>query len=357
MIKSSYSVLGVMSGTSLDGIDVAHIHFSKEGQWNFSIQAAQTFPYTSEWKDVLSSLHLASEKELDIQNIRYTALLGQTILGFIQSHEISNLDAVCSHGHTILHEPSRGVTLQIGNLKDLATHLNQVVVCDFRSQDVAMGGQGAPLVPIGDTLLFSEYDACLNLGGFANASYSQNEKVIAYDLCAVNTVLNFLAEKRGLPYDNKGQLAQSGTLVSEFYSDLEALNFYKKASPKSLGIEWVHATIYPLLDKYKQHSLENLIHTYTFHVIEEIGRNFTAGQSVLVTGGGAKNTYLIQLLQDQCNAFFHIPEERVVDFKEALVFGFLGILRLRHEVNCLASVTGASKNHSSGIIFYPRNDR
>ena len=353
MIKSSYSVLGVMSGTSLDGIDVAHLHFSKEDHWNFSIQTAQTFPYTSEWKDILSSLHTATKKELEIQNTRYTSLLGETILGFIQSNGISDLDAVCSHGHTILHEPDKGVTLQIGNLEELATHLNQVVVCDFRSQDVARGGQGAPLVPIGDALLFSEYDACLNLGGFANGSYSQNSKVIAYDLCAVNTVLNFLAAKKGFSYDNGGKLAQSGTLVSAFYTDLEALSFYQKTSPKSLGIEWVHATIYPLLEKYKQHSVADLIHTYTFHVSQEIGRNFSEGQSVLVTGGGAKNTYLTQLLKAHCRARLHIPEESIVDFKEALVFGFLGILRLRNEVNCLASVTGVSQNHSSGIIFYP----
>lgn len=357
MNETSYSVLGVMSGTSLDGIDVAYIHFNKKENWTFSIEAAETFPYSQEWKESLRSLHLASTEELELENTRYTRLLGQTILKFIHSNQIENIDAVCSHGHTILHEPNKGITLQIGNLPLLASQLNQVVVCDFRSQDVAMGGQGAPLVPVGDKLLFSEYDACLNLGGFANGSYSQNGIMIAYDLCAVNTVLNFLAEKKGVPFDKDGVLAKNGTLIPDFFNELEGLSFYKKTHPKSLGIEWVYATLFPLLEKHKTNSIEDLIHTYTFHISKVIGISFSAGQKVLVTGGGAKNTYLMSLIREHSDALMVVPGEMVVDFKEALIFGFLGILRLRNQVNCLASVTGVSKNHSSGSIFHPTNDR
>jgi len=357
MNKATYNVLGVMSGTSLDGIDVAYICFTKKENWTFSIEFAETIPYSSEWKENLNSLHSLSKDAMEIENRRYTGLLGKTILHFIQTHKITQLDAVCSHGHTILHQPDKGITYQIGNLADLATQLNQQVVCDFRSQDVFLGGQGAPLVPIGDKLLFSDYDACLNLGGFANGSYVQNGEMIAYDLCAVNTVLNFLAEKKGMPFDRDGHLAQEGKLIPEFYKRLNALGYYKKSNPKSLGIEWVHATIFPLLETYKQFSVEDLMYTYTLHISEEIGKNFKEDQSVLVTGGGAKNSYLISLLKKHTKARIHIPDQKLIDFKEALIFGFLGVLRLRNEENCLASVTGSSMDHSAGVIFYPSNDR
>jgi len=353
MDKSFYSVLGVMSGTSLDGIDVAYIHFHKKKSWTFSIAVAQTFPYSAEWKETLSTLHLSLKDKLYTENDRYTKLLGHTISTFIRSNQITNIDAVCSHGHTILHDPDNGKTLQIGNLTTLATQLNQIVVCDFRSQDVAMGGQGAPLVPIGDKQLFSEYDACLNLGGFANGSYSENGIMVAYDLCAVNTVLNFLAEKKGLSYDKDGQLAKNGKLITQFYSELEKLSFYKKSNPKSLGIEWVYATIFPLLKKYNEHSVEDLVYTYTLHISKEIGKSFKINQRVLVTGGCAKNIYLISLIKKYCKAILIIPDSNIIDFKEALIFGYLGVLRLRNEVNCLASVTGVSRDHSSGVVFYP----
>src|SRR5690606_24737193 len=227
MEKDTYQILGVMSGTSLDGIDLAFVSFTKEDKWNFAIHHAETIPYPPEWKKRLSrGIELDPEKlqELDED---YTEYLAKVITNFIDKNQIGELDAVCSHGHTIKHEPHNGLTLQIGNLPELAEFTGYTVVCDFRVQDVALGGQGAPLVPVGDELLFSEYTYCLNLGGFANVSSSIEENRIAYDICAVNTVLNHYAEKLGMEYDNNGDVARTGRLNPELLEKLEALPFYK----------------------------------------------------------------------------------------------------------------------------------
>lgn len=211
MLKESYIVIGVMSGTSLDGVDLAHIHFSViKGKWSYKILESETIPYTEDWLNKLRTAVDFSQKELQQLNRDYTALLGNIIKDFILRNKIKNLDAVCSHGHTILHQPQNGFTLQIGNLKEIAEIVGQTVVCDFRVQDVKLGGQGAPLVPIGDRILFAEYDYCLNLGGFSNISFEQDGKRIAFDISPVNTVLNFYANQLGLPYDNKGEIARSG---------------------------------------------------------------------------------------------------------------------------------------------------
>ena len=353
MEKSVYNVIGVMSGTSLDGIDLAYIRFEKNKHWTFHIIEAETYSYSEEWKLILQNLHRSSPTILAEKDLQYTKLLGDTVLKFINSKNLKEIDLICSHGHTILHEPDRGITYQIGNKEALAKQLVQTVICDFRAQDVLFGGQGAPLVPIGDLLLFPDYNACLNLGGFANGSMSKNRDVIAYDICAVNTVMNSLAEKKGMPFDKDGELAKNGTLIPELFSDLGALKFYKIDSPKSLGIEWVNSIISPLLAKFNDHKVENILHTYARHISFEISRNFSKNQHVLVTGGGAKNLFLMSLLKTDCLATLFLPEEKLIDFKEALIFGFLGVLRSRNEVNCLSSVTGASVDHSSGYIFSP----
>ena len=200
-----------MSGTSLDGIDLAEIVFDCSNEiWNFEILAAETVPYSLFWKDELREAINYSEEQLERLDFKYTEKLSEEISKFIKKHNILEIDAVCSHGHTILHRPEKGLTYQIGNLPRISKMLGQTVVCDFRVQDVELGGQGAPLVPIGDKLLFSEYDYCLNLGGFANCSFEKNGKRIAYDICPVNIVLNKYAEKLGHDFDEGGKLAASG---------------------------------------------------------------------------------------------------------------------------------------------------
>lgn len=342
-----------MSGTSLDGIDLAEIEFNyNEEKWNFQILAAETVPYSSFWKNELRDAINYSEEKLERLDFKYTEKLSEEISKFLKKHNIQEIDAICSHGHTILHQPNRGFTYQIGNLPRIAKTLGQMVVCDFRTQDVELGGQGAPLVPIGDKLLFSEYDYCLNLGGFANCSFEKNGERIAFDICPANIVLNKYAEKLGSDYDDGGKMAASGTIDEDLLKKLNALSFYSENPPKSLGLEWVKENIFPILDA-SENSSKDILRIFTEHIAIQLSNQFSNNTSVLITGGGAYNSFLIERLKSLASVKVIIPSAEIVEYKEALIFGLLGVLRLRDEVNCLASVTGASKDHSSGKIVHP----
>lgn len=341
-----------MSGTSLDGIDLVEIHFGYSEKWTYRIGASETVSYSSVWKQELQRAISFSEAKLNQLNEDYTDYLSEVISAFITKHRIANIDAVCSHGHTILHEPDKGITLQIGNLPKLASLIHQKVVCDFRVQDVELGGQGAPLVPIGDQLLFADYDYCLNLGGFANCSFDQDGKRIAYDICPVNIVLNIYAEKLGFAYDDKGRLAASGMVDQLLLKRLNGLGYYLESPPKSLGLEWVKEIIFPILDMFESSS-EDFLATFTEHIAIQIAKQFQKGSSVLVSGGGTYNDYLLERIRFYRNVELVIPSEEIIEYKEAMVFGLLGVLKLRDEVNCLASVTGAREDHSGGNIFFP----
>ncbi len=353
MFKETYKIIGVMSGTSLDGIDLAHINFSiKDGKWNYQILESETISYSQNWLNKLKVAVSFSKEELIELNEDYTELLGNIIKSFIDKHQIKNIDAVCSHGHTILHQPQNGLTLQIGNLPKIAAIIQEKIVCDFRVQDVVLGGQGAPLVPIGDRILFSEYDYCLNLGGFSNISFEENNKRIAYDISPVNTVLNFYANKLGLDYDDKGKISKNGKLNSELLNELNTLDYYKKTFPKSLGFEFLKEIVLPLIEKHSI-SIEDKMHSFTEHIALQTSLALPNKHGkLLITGGGAYNDFLIERMQ------FHlpkieiiIPDNKTLEFKEALIFGLLGVLKLRNEINVLSSVTGAEMDHSSGIIF------
>jgi anhydro-N-acetylmuramic acid kinase len=245
--------------------------------------------------------------------------------------------------------------LQIGNLPEIAAICQQNVVCDFRVQDVQLGGQGAPLVPIGDRLLFSEFDYCLNLGGFSNISFEQEGKRIAFDISPVNTVLNFYSNQLGFDYDNRGIIAKSGELHSTLFDALNALDFYQKSFPKSLGFEYVKEVVLPLMESYTM-TTEEKMRTFVEHVAFQIANALPVNKGkLLITGGGAYNDFLIERLQFYApEVTITIPEPKVLEYKEALIFGLLGVLKLRNEINVLSSVTGAIKDHSSGVIFsYP----
>ena len=352
MRRKQFRVLGVMSGTSLDGIDLAYLAFTREEHWEASILKAETIPYSQKWVEALKTSAELSRTDIAALDEKYTDYLAEIIQQFIQKNKIEKLDAVCSHGHTVLHQPEEGFTIQIGNLPKLATLLQKKVVCDFRVQDVELGGQGAPLVPIGDRLLFSDYDYCLNLGGFANISTEIESNRIAYDICPVNTVLNEYASRLGFAFDRDGAIARNAEVNQNLLKELNSLSFYQQKPPKSLGIEWVNSVIFPILEKSESTS-EEIIATFTEHVAVQLSENIQhySSQKVLVTGGGAFNTYLIELLQQKTKAQIILPQKNLIEFKEALIFGFLGVLRLENEINVLASVTGASKNHSSGKIF------
>lgn len=355
MIKSKFKVIGVMSGTSLDGIDIVYatFHFRKEA-WHFEIILAETIAYNHLWRQMLKDLVSYSTDELLQVDKKYTMYLSEIIKNFIQKNKISYIDAICSHGHTALHEPDKKLTYQIGNLPDMASVLKKRIVCDFRVQDVAFGGQGAPLVPIGDKLLFSEYDYCINLGGFANVSYAFENKRIAFDICPVNIVLNYYVNQLGFDYDDEGEIASTGTVNNTLLEQLNALDFYKETPPKSLGLEWVNTCIFPLIHAFNL-EIKDVLRTFVEHAAMQIANKISNDNKnkVLITGGGAYNTFFIERLKQHSKSDIVIPSKTIVEFKEALIFAFLGVLKLRGEINCLQSVTGAKKDHSSGKIYLP----
>lgn len=354
MDKNHYNVLGIMSGTSLDGVDVAHCIFDKNGAWKFEIKASETYSYPADWLTKLKDLVKLNLDELRELDEEYTVFLSEVIQKFITEHNINGLDAICSHGHTALHQPENKLTYQVGNLPKLATLLNATVVCDFRVEDVELGGQGAPLVPIGDELLFPQYNFCLNLGGFANISTHVNGKRIAYDICPVNIVLNHYVSTLGLAYDEGGKIARSGAVHQPLLDALNALDFYESPYPKSLGLEWVKSEILPLIDVY-QLDIKDILRTFVEHVAVQISNEINQQKqaSVLTTGGGAFNTFLMERIAHHTQNKIIIPDQSIVENKEALIFAFLGVLKLRNENNCLSSVTGAIKDHSSGKIYNP----
>ncbi|WP_281980556.1 anhydro-N-acetylmuramic acid kinase [Tenacibaculum mesophilum] len=345
--------IGLMSGTSLDGIDLAYIKMHENLYEDFRIIQAETVSYSNEWKNKLQEAINYDEKDLQILDVNYGKFLGSILNNFIREHRISKLNFIASHGHTVLHQPEKGITLQIGNGQVIANVTQQKVVCDFRTQDVALGGQGAPLVPIGDKLLFTDYDYCLNLGGFANISYEENKQRIAFDICPVNIVLNHYTRKIGLEYDNEGKIASEGKVNMELLERLNELPFYQELPPKSLGLEWVQENILPLVDKYET-NIPSILRTFVEHVAMQIGNVVKNDATILVTGGGAFSTFLMKRIEFFAQTKIKQVSKELIDYKEALIFALLGVLKTQNKVNCLQSVTGAKKDHSSGNIFYPQ---
>ena len=346
---STYFAIGLMSGTSLDGLDICYVKFSKSENWSFEILSAETISYDETWKLKLQNATQISAEDLLALDKEFGFFLGEKTQEFISKNNIINIDVIASHGHTVFHQPQRKFTLQIGDGRAIKILTNKTVVYDFRSQDVLLGGNGAPLVPIGDELLFSEFDACLNLGGFSNISLKKNQERIAFDISPVNVVLNFFAEKLGENYDKNGDFAKDGNINLEILEQLNALEFYQKSHPKSLGIEFVKAEIFPLL---KDETPENILATFTEHIAIQIAKVFNENQlkKVLVTGGGTFNSYLIEKIREKSATEIIIPDEKIINFKEALIFALMGVLRMNNEINVLCSATGSSENHSSGIV-------
>ncbi len=353
-----YDVVGLMSGTSLDGLDIAYVRFSNEESWTFEVIHCQSINYDTEWFTKLNQANKMSALELKKIDIQYGKWIGARVKEFNQTNSI-NPELIVSHGHTIFHQPEEGLTHQIGcgNQIMLATGIK--TVSDLRSLDVALGGQGAPLVPIGDKLLFEDFEICLNLGGFSNISFDKKRQRIAYDICPVNTVLNKLANRLDLPFDDGGRIAKSGVTNQKLLEKLNILDYYSQKPPKSLGIEWVDENIFQLL---KDDTSANLLNTFCHHIAEQINHslelNFISSEKsivpkMLITGGGAKNTFLIDLIASKSQGKIEviIPEVQTVDFKEAIIFAFLGLLRTLNKVNTLKSVTGARTDSSGGVIF------
>lgn len=380
------TIIGVMSGTSLDGVDLACCRFSGGERLQWSLLAAETIPYPDEWRVRLSTLEKASAYEYALADVQWGHYIGCLVRGFLKKHELQ-VDYVASHGHTIFHQPHLGLTTQIGDGDAIAAECGLPVVFNFRRMDVALGGQGAPLVPIGDQTLFADYDACLNLGGIANISYRQSgacphraieqvgacphmaiEEVsssfrsqvtghrsherIAFDISPCNMALNLLARKLGQPYDKDGNVASSGKVAEPLLSRMNALGYYSQPAPKSLGKEWFVSQFQPLIEG-GEHSVQDLLRTSVEHIAVQIAAVLNANniRSLLVTGGGAKNGFLISRLRrlsPDCEVT--VPSDDIIDYKEAIIFALLGYLRLQSRPNCLSSVTGASRDNIGGDI-------
>ncbi len=341
--------LGIMSGTSLDGIDLALCRFSQsDNKWNYELVDTETIAYPSVWIEKLKRAPQLMAEEFLMLNDEYGRYTGELITKFLQGKEVPQL--IASHGHTIFHQPDKKFTFQLGNGASIAATSQITTVSDFRSFDVALGGQGAPLVPIGDQLLFSEFDYCLNIGGFANISFEQNGFRIAFDVCPANIVLNELAQQKGFEYDKDGRLGASGTVSEPLLKKLNDLDFYHQKWPKSLGREWADTHITPLLSASGL-SIEDQAATMYEHIAHQISNVIGNGGRLLTTGGGSKNRFLIEKLKLKTSCKIVLPDEKLIDFKEALIFAFLGVLAFQSQINVLSSVTGSTQDHIGGIIY------
>jgi anhydro-N-acetylmuramic acid kinase len=356
MNPEKYSLIGLMSGTSGDGLDLAYIQFEHLTDWSFEIVQAKTVPFPADLGSKLSRAHSLSGLELSQLDVDFGKWMGIQVKNFCREFQLKPL-AVASHGHTVFHQPAKGLSLQIGNGWALHEASGERIINDFRMLDVQLGGQGAPLVPIGDRLLFPQVDFCINLGGIANISMEKDATRIAFDCCPFNLLLNAEANKLGKPYDAAGEIARSGEINLPLFEALNQLPFYAVNTAKSLGREEIEDDYLPMLQKFglsPADSLSTLVEHYAFQIASVI-RAFAKKETplILITGGGAYNTYFTErldhYLEKKWQQFDAHPE--LIEFKEALVFAFLGTLRLRGESNCLASVTGASRDSCGGTIY------
>lgn len=352
--QSAYTCIGLMSGTSLDGIDICLCRFKKNenNKWNHSIIKAVTLPYPTEIIERLKNAPYLNGEELTLLDYEYGHWLGKVGTKFIKETSEKPL-FIASHGHTVFHNPSNGYTLQIGKGSAIATEIGIPCFSDFRSSDVCKGGQGAPLVPIGDRLLFPEYDICINLGGIANLSFDNaiNER-IAYDIAPCNMLLNHLAGLAGNEFDKNGEIGKSGNLITPLLNKLNDLEYYKLSSPKSLGREWFEQNVLPLTLQYGC-SVEDKLRTAYEHIAQQIAisTNTIDGKKILITGGGAKNKFLVDLIKQKSTKLVVIPDTQTIDFKEALIFAFLGVLYIEQQHGALASVTGAKTSSICGCLY------
>lgn len=342
-------VIGVMSGTSLDGLDLCHVIFNLENLSDFKIANSTTISYPKKISEKLHNIVKKNINQINKIDIEYGTFIGESINKFISSFNLNDIDLISSHGHTVFHQPDVGKTLQIGNGMIINKITGIRTVNNFRQQDVKLGGQGAPLVPIGDKLLFKKYKYCLNLGGFVNISIKKRKKIFAYDICPLNTVLNFYSKKIGHEYDYNGNFSKTGIINNNLFNELNELSYYFEKHPKSLGIEFVLGEVFPIIDKYKLSEIDVLA-TYIKHAAYQISKNILDNEKVLISGGGSFNKTLIKSLKNY-GINISLPNKLIINYKESLIFALLGYLRLNNEINCLKSVTGATRDHSSGDIF------
>jgi anhydro-N-acetylmuramic acid kinase len=358
-----YRAIGLMSGSSLDGLDIAFVEFQEQaGKWSYEILEADCYAYPEEWVARLKEAVNLTAKDYQLLHTEYGHYTGQLVNQFIEAYRLQfKVAVIASHGHTTFHIPALKMTAQLGDGAAIAAATQLPVVSDLRALDIAFGGQGAPIVPIGEKKLLSEYDYFLNIGGIANVS-ANNEPYIAFDICPANRVLNMLVSEMGAAYDDGGQIAASGNINQPLLDKLNALDYYKLPYPKSLANDFGTGIIYPLI---KESGLTNKdeLRTYVEHIVFQISNAInslnslkpqTQNPKLLVAGGGAFNTFLLQQLTERLAALnieVVVPDAKLINYKEALIMAFIGVLRWREEYNVLASVTGAAKNSIGGALW------
>ncbi len=345
-----------MSGSSLDGLDIAYCRFERQAnQWKGTLLQAETFAYSAVWESRLRDLPTQSALTYLQTHVYFGHYCASLVNDFIAKHElVGKVDFIASHGHTIFHDPARNYTAQIGDGAALAALTGVAVVADFRSTDVALGGEGAPLVPIGDLLLFNHYNYCLNLGGICNITCTDHNTVQAFDIAPCNQVLNYYANKLGFAYDSNGNLAAEGQVHQELVAALDELPFYKQAAPKSLANNFSTTVVIPLVN-FAQLSEQDALATLTEHIAHQVADSLkgTAENTCLVTGGGAFNATLIHRIQALTPVQLVLPDPLLIQFKEAYIFAFLGLLRYEEQPNTLHQITGSRMDASSGCIYLP----
>ncbi|HMG14434.1 MAG TPA: anhydro-N-acetylmuramic acid kinase [Saprospiraceae bacterium] len=361
MAIKSWDIIGLMSGSSLDGVDIANCHFEVEDDPEFKIlsweiTAGDIFPFSAKILYKLKNVSDYNGLKLTEFDRELGSVFGEMIKSFCEKHQICP-DYIASHGHTVYHYPSFGYTLQIGHPANIAATTGLPVIGDFRSMDVALGGQGAPFAPIVDYYLFKDYQVLINLGGIVNICFlKENNKVVAFDVCPGNQALNYIALQNGLSYDYDGKYARSGTIQIDLYSKLGKWPFFALPFPKSLDNSDIKKSFLPILDE-EMGNMEDKLYTLVLLISTLIKQAFnsmdvTKNPNVLITGGGAFNNYLVEEIKKQLdNTIVVVPEGILVNFKEALLMGLMGLLRIYHLNNVLCSVTGSKMDHCAGAIY------
>ncbi|PUZ22041.1 anhydro-N-acetylmuramic acid kinase [Chitinophaga costaii] len=360
-----YNVIGAMSGSSLDGLDIVLAQLTEiRGQWTYEIKAADTLPYPADWMQRLSGATTLPAADYLVLHSDYGRYTGQQILAFIERHGLQHqVHFIASHGHTAFHLPAMHTTAQLGDGAAIAAITSLPVISDLRAIDLALGGQGAPIVPIGEKLLFPDFQYWLNLGGIANVSAITGADRIAFDICPANRVLNALSLQMGHDYDEGGGLAAAGEVNEVLLSTLQQLPYYALPYPKSLANSFGIDTVLPLLTSSGL-SVPDQLRTYTEHIAQQIAQaieplhlHADASQApfnMLVSGGGAFNTFLLERIDALVSPFridLVVPDAQTVKFKEALIMALIGALRWRQEDNVLSSVTGASRDSIGGALW------
>lgn len=355
-----YNVIGLTSGTSLAGLDIVFVALTEvRGKWTYELKAAERLAYTSEWEEKLGGAAALPARDYFLLHSEYGHFIGHAVNQFIAQHQLDHkVHFITSHGHTVFHVPAQKMTAQLGDGAAIAAVTGISVISDLRSVDVALGGKGAPVLPVAEQLLFPDYHYRVNLAENATIAAQPDGQLIAFDVCPCNYVLDTLAGLLGRPFDEEGKLAAGGVTDQGLLDALNGLAFYNEQYPRTLTSKFGTGTILPMIQQ-QQLSTQGKLNTYIHHIAAQVAaavQQLTpseegAAYNLLLTGGGARNTYLVETIRtilQPLNVTVTVQEE---PFRNALMIALLGALRWRQEPNALSAVTGAEKDSVGGALW------